>query len=646
MEKSNIKDINKDIFLKNKSCEINSKINNDSMNIYIKSRNILEFKNLIKKGFLLNLDNIKLICKDVGYYDLDNKYNSKTSIINTTKFENFCTKIKIDSNIQIQDLIALINDKTHIFLFLLITQNFDNFKLTKQILEKVIPKINHYKNNVIKNIINIMNYIPVIEKEAFEYIIINSEITIEIQKIILNYIKTKNNINYDKKTLLILIIKKYQILFDYLLFEKNIKIDDHCYEAFINQNYKYNNEQYNKIFDGLKFTKSYYSRALQTKNLELIKYLINYKNMKIEENFYDLFVNLELLNIFTQEDLNNILSNFDLNSEHLTIAIKNNNYEIIDYLIDIKNINLNKNGISPAIELLNLNYCKKIFSSSENIEFNISHLLCAIKNKKCEISSYLIKEKKINSNEHCILEYYRNKLHLKNDEELDELIFDNVNFTQLCLDYACQNTHPKGISTILNQNSFYPNFNLCIDSLLKSPGTPNNLNQILLLFYQFGYKLTHDDIINFFNQNIKLDDKLLGDFKPDEKFYITCKYPELCSSACKDIFWLRKLCNEFRGDIKSNNLPKIKRLIKSNNLKPDYKCLENAKNSGELWDFLFDCINFNNIDNNKNDIEENEKNENEQKMENAKIEKKEKKTLEEKKIKKVAKNKKINNPYN
>jgi hypothetical protein len=236
--------------------------------------------------------------------------------------------------------------------------------------------------------------------------------------------------------------------------------------------------------------------------------------------------------------------------------------------------------------------------NSNNVNFNTQHLALAIKHKKFDLIEFLINKKKIKCDESCIIYYYNNFEYYLNKKEIYDLIFENIDFTHKCLELACERLHVNAIMDILNQRSFMPNFDLYLEILLmKSDALKSDtINKILLAFSSFGNKLSEEHIIKFLNRGIYLDENLIKDYKATEKFSTACIHPEYYNAGCKDIYWLRKLCN---GNITLKILDEIKKFINKEKIYPDYECFKNAKRDIRLWLLLSKYVDINNDDGKK-----------------------------------------------
>jgi hypothetical protein len=505
---------------------------------------------------------------------------------------------------------------------------FKNINLNIDHLEKAIVNNNHY----------IMTYLAIhrqikLDRNLCELLIKEYSFTENLQnediehnlKIIID-ILDKNDVEINPLYLTISINNKNIGLIDYLVNTKNIKFNKECFNLLSNIfNVEYDWEKLLKLSENnLIFGSSDLEHAIRNQNIKVIKYLINEKKLK-----------------------------FDLDCfESLTVKFKQNiNKKCNDP--NIKN-NITDNNIEETIELLDKN---------NNIQYDSSHLLIAIINTNIRFIEYLIKNKNINVNESCIIQYYANYYFYNMNEPIYNLLFDDIQFTQNCLEYACEKLDSKTVINILNQRSFIPNFKICLDKIInKKLSQCEPVNQILLTFYKFGNNLSEDDIIKLYNLGIKLDATLIKNYKPTSNFYDSCHNPTLCENACKDIYWLNKLCKSAEySRLTQSKKAEIKKLINTYKLNPDFECISYIYKNKDLFDILTKNMTSNNNSNNFDNTDGNDAKDakTKKKIVKKKVEKKkeiddsedeitETKTVKKKVVEKIVEKKKVetkDNPY-
>jgi hypothetical protein len=495
-------------------------------------------------------------------------------------------------------------------------------------------------------------------------------------KITNDYEKIFHEFEFKSEHLKLAIISKNIPIIKYIIYNKKIKLNEECYDKFIELDIEETYDEYNKIFKDFIFNKCHLEKAINKKNINITKYLIENNKTKLGDDLFkmileaflsndnnvnfiiSLFINnetnfdysylkslvetknkkiiefiikqkkivptndiIELFMKYNFIDNDSIISlindiniqNELFNSFHLKLAIDTKNIKFIKKIIEERKIVINDDCIDQIIDRYDhkikeneiLEILKLIDSDNKNI-FNDIHLGFAIQRNRLEIVKYFIETHKIKINKICMMQYY-NQFYLYNKDFCDlykfkdgynklyELFLNNINFDydQECLIAACESLFLKGIQDILNSNKFNPNFDKCINVILNKCHKSakfrydDNINQILLLFAKFGYVLEEKYIIEFLNKGLELNKIFYEKFKPTAEFYDSCKYPEMCSVACKDVYYLRKICKE---PVSSKLLLIIKNFIEKYKIIPDYQCFCNSFNCNKKWELLMEYI--------------------------------------------------------
>jgi hypothetical protein len=573
----------------------------------IKNNDLNKIDELLISGVTLNYENF--LSMALRYRVMDHLMK-----------KNICY---FDENITNQQIYEII--KTRYDFGIHILKFKKNFCLEKEEFDKNLLKYDDTYINYSKKFLSLVEENNLnCDKYMIEYFIFKHNITDD--KTLILY--KKQNYIFEQSDLTLMIMRKFSKCIKYMMQEKEIIMNLQNFDFYVNS---YNNvviDDMKYVFEKIQFTEKHLEKALQAKNETVSKYLIEEKNIKISAEACNYYIIMNT-NIIKNEDFDNIIfANTEPTIKHLELAFENSNLNVAYYLMKNKNIKQNEKCIEFGIKnLINPNIHKKIY---ENFKFNSNHLALAIKFKNTDMIEYLIKEHKVDCDDYCVMNYYVSNYYVLNQQAYD-LLFGDIQFTPTMLELACEHFDYRLVSDILNQKAFLPKFKIYINKTLFSKNAQNialnkdKVNKIFALFYQFGYLMDEDDIIITLNKEVSLDEKIIRHYMPTEKFYRECLKPELCPTACKDKYWFRKLCN---GTVNTKTIPEIKRTMKKNNISPDYNCFASAKNNIYLWELF-----KKNIDNSVDNSVDNNKDNNKDDLKNAVKEKKPKKVTKKEKEK-------------
>lgn len=442
-----------------------------------------------------------------------------------------------------------------------------------------------------------------LDNSAFLYLLkifeLEDDIMLEIYK--------KHNLNSDHKNLLVSIARKKTKCVKYLVFEKNIKFDDVCFECYVDH---YHGEFDDELlFKDINFSQIHLEKALLAKNHHICEYLVNKKNIQFNEKCYNYYFDSNYHLIFginnNEPNYEILFANFVPNIEHLYLALTKKNIDIACYLVKHKNLKFD----DKCFELYTKHIDNVLHANIYDILFNnfhlqSHHLSSAILNKRLNLIEYLMVEKNITCDDMCVTNYYIGGLYKMCNKHIYNLIFENTIFTSKHLELACQFRDDITAINILNQKSFILNFDAYMDVLLKknintdvfvypndSSVAPNicaSVSKIILAMCQFGFVMDEKYIILAINNNFILDEKITQNFIPSENFYEYCFFPKRIPTACKDIYWARKMCKNYNTN---KDLAELKKFVKKYNIELDYICFKNCNFNIKVMDLLSDFSN-------------------------------------------------------
>jgi hypothetical protein len=380
----------------------------------------------------------------------------------------------------------------------------------------------------------------------------------------------------------------YDIM-DFIIENKGIPFDKDCLKILISGHSNFTNEKYDDLFKNIDFNEEHIAIIIENLNYNLIKYLHFHKKIFSKDNL-KLLCKCFLEKKKSTSDIQYMkeIFNFcELDISFLLLAVRSRNIEFIEYLINYHKLRFDNQCFTEIIEIFYESENEKILdllNNNNTIEFNSNHLEMSIRYTKINITNYLIK-KNIPTNENCIINFYYRYNYYHERKNIYDYLFNDITFTQKCLEAACNNSDVETIVNILNQKSFNPNFALCVNNIVNCKCyNTGKKNKILLLFQQFGYQLSEDNIIDLCNNKVLLDDHLVKNYKPTKKFYDECKQPRNLSSACKDEYWLSILCHQPHHTEKDKK--EINKIIHINKIRPNIDCLNKAKSLQWLFDII------------------------------------------------------------
>lgn len=456
-----------------------------------------------------------------------------------------------------------------------------------------------------------------------------------------NYEKIFNNFVFNHEHLKIAIENKNSNFINYLIYDKNIELNQNLGELLINNFIIINKNtgNKNKIFDliisflnknNITFNLDFINNIInETQDINLILKFINEKKFIINNELIELFLKNKLfwkdnkIDEFLFVIIDNIKDN--LNDNLISLSIESQNFKFLKKIIETKRIEINDECINQLIgrqeiKIKDENIIEylELIEIKYNFKYNSTHLEYALQKQRIGVIKYFLAKKNVLINETCILLYFENYYYFNNNSynvfkyklqynEMFKTFINNntkIKYNQVILNAACKSLFLDGVNEILNSNDIEPNFEICINLILDRCYKSikfrydDNINKILLSLKKKGFYLAENNIIEFINKGMQIDEELYENFIPSAKFYESCKFPEMCNNACKDIYYLRKLCLE---QTNSKLLLKIKNHIIQYKIIPDYYCFLNSLNCNKKWNLLLQYIQIGN--NNDSSIE-------------------------------------------
>jgi hypothetical protein len=253
-------------------------------------------------------------------------------------------------------------------------------------------------------------------------------------------------------------------------------------------------------------------------------------------NFIDLSVKINS-QLLPDDMIKNIIDKYDL------IFMRS----IVSHIVDMKNINL----IKYAMNSKNNNAVEKIFD------------------KIIETSDIIICEDSLSK----------------------------YKFTSIQLEKACRYKNLSMIVQILN-NKIMPeqkHFNILASSLSGDIEKKLLTTQCILLLFEFGYKLTYDDVILAAKHKINLPEQFEKfEFNPNKTFYSYCDLtfkPKYNDNLYNDELWIERISTM---KLKAEHLRDIMKIVKNNKIKLSDEIIKNlskqneTKQKKELMNYLND----------------------------------------------------------